>query len=576
LKQSVYWETLQRRRASRRAALRAGGLAGAAMALAACTPTPTPAAPTAAPVAPPAAAANPTAPAPTATAAPPGKIGGTLRGEAFNSRPPHLDPHQTATYTLHVFGGGIAWSRLTRFKTGPGTDPTSAIPTGDLAESWTQADDLTYLFKLRQGVKFHNIAPVNGRELDSEDVAFSLKRILDLKVNAGFLVPLSKAEAVDKYTVKLTLQEPDTDFLAGLSDGRNKILPRDGVPAGGDFKNGPVIGTGPWIFAGQNERSDHFVTRNPDYFLRGLPYAERLEFLRLADSGTIQSAFRAGEIHEQSTGVDKSFVDAITKDRPQTQVVKFNTSLGAGLHLGLNTTKPPLDSLKVRQALSKGIDRQQVVDTVYSGFGVLVPGINMPTGDWILPQDELKQLYKRDLDGAKRLLTEAGLPNGFNLEITVANYGEEYVTACELLKAQLRDIGVNATLKVIPGTEYNNTVLTNADYMAEYGPAQNIASANAGLKGAIKSGGPRNITKIANPQIDAMIDRQASQGRDPDARRRTLQELQRLVIDQAFLLGVAATTSFAILQPEVRDFGRGLTYGLSAEYDWWTYMWLDK
>src|SRR5204863_155883 len=87
-------------------------------------------------------------------------------------------------------------------------------------------------------------------------------------------------------------------------------------------------------------------------FLRGLPYAERLEFLRLADSGTIQSAFRAGEIHEQSTGVDKTFVDAITKDRPQTQVVKFNTSLGAGLHLGLNTTRPPLDNLTVRPRTS--------------------------------------------------------------------------------------------------------------------------------------------------------------------------------------------------------------------------------
>src|SRR5439155_7140272 len=159
-----------------RAVLRVGGFAGAVVTLAACSPTAV-VAPTA-PAAPTVAAANAPAPtaAATATAAPRGKIGGTMRGEAFNSRPPHLDPHQTATYTLHVFGGGIAWSRLTRFKTGPGTDPTSAIPTGDLAESWTQADDLTYLFKLRQGVKFHNIAPVNGRELDSEDVAFSLKR----------------------------------------------------------------------------------------------------------------------------------------------------------------------------------------------------------------------------------------------------------------------------------------------------------------------------------------------------------------------------------------------------------------
>jgi peptide/nickel transport system substrate-binding protein len=575
--ESSYWDTLARRRLSRRSIVGRGAVAGAALALAGCSPQATPA-----PVAPPAGApgaagGSGVAAAPTTgpSAAPAPKYGGVLRGDTNPLSPPHLDPHQTLTATLHTNGAGIAWSRLTKFKTGPGVDPDALTVVGDLAESWEQADDLTYVYKLRPGVKWHNLPPVNGRELEAEDVIFSLQRILDLKVNASYLTGLKGISAVDKRTVKLTVEEPDPDFLALVSDGRNKIVPRDSVSSGGDLKKGPIIGTGPWIFDKFGDSQEHYLVRNPDYFVKGLPYVDRLEFLKPKDYNTIQAAIRAGELHTQNQGVDKSVVDAIRKDRPDIQVFAWTSPFAQSFRLTLNTSRPPLDNLKVRQALSKAMDRRQILDTVYGG-GALAPPIPLIDVNAGVPATELDQLYKRDLDGAKRLLGEAGFPNGLSFECLVANYGDDYLAVAELLKAQLRDAGIDLNLKVPPAQEWATATGVTGEFTTEYGPVLQLASVNAWMKGNLKTGGSRNFARLANSQIDALVAQQAGQGRDPAGRSRTISQLQRLLIDQAVILPIGAPTSYNLLQPQVREFRRGAPWARAYEYDYYTYVWFDK
>src|SRR5262249_51232650 len=177
---------------SRRRFAQGSGLAVAGLALGTACPgggTPRPPAPAAT-------AAGATVPTPTPAGRQP-KYGGTF-SFPFNFEAPHMDVHQTATALLHAWGPGAAYSRLVRFKVGPGTEHGTATPVGDLAESWTQPDDLTYIFKLRPGVKWQNIAPVNGRELVAQDVVYSFQRQIDLKTNAGFLGPITKLEAPDR------------------------------------------------------------------------------------------------------------------------------------------------------------------------------------------------------------------------------------------------------------------------------------------------------------------------------------------------------------------------------------------
>src|SRR5262249_14082075 len=159
---------------------------------------------TAVPAAPaaPAAAAAPTA-APTAPAV---KLGGTFRAYS-SSETPNLDPDLNSTSLLHVAGPGIVLSKLMQFRAD--VPPGSSIPTGDLAESWEQPDELTYIFKLRPNAKFQNIAPVNGREVVAEDVKFSFERQVALKINAGRLPQFARIEPVDPKTVKIVTPKPD-------------------------------------------------------------------------------------------------------------------------------------------------------------------------------------------------------------------------------------------------------------------------------------------------------------------------------------------------------------------------------
>src|SRR5262249_35064488 len=152
----------------------------------------------------------------------------------------------------------------------------------------------TYVFKLKPGVKWHNIAPVNGRELVADDVVYSYQRIIDLKANAAILANVIKIEAPDKASVKLTLGKPNADLLANLGGLQGKIVPRELGERNGGLEGPPAIGTGPWIYEKWEQGQGFAATRNREYFQKGQPYVDRIETFRSADATTGFNAFRTG------------------------------------------------------------------------------------------------------------------------------------------------------------------------------------------------------------------------------------------------------------------------------------------
>ena len=122
------------------------------------------------------------------------------------------------------------------------------IPSPDLAESWTQPDETTFVFKLRPGAKFHNKAPVNGREVVAEDVVKSFERQIAEKANAGLLAGITRTEAVDKGTVRIQSGEAERGLPLGAWLGASKVVPPETWVIKGDLKEGPVIGSGPFMF----------------------------------------------------------------------------------------------------------------------------------------------------------------------------------------------------------------------------------------------------------------------------------------------------------------------------------------
>jgi len=225
--QNVWQRGLQRRLSRRRAVQ--GGVGLGALALAACTSsppvatsTPAPAATAGAAVASPATVATATAPP-----APRAKYGGTLRSSVISSG--IHDDYQAQTGAQLGLNTSMAYSGLLKFKHGPAIKPGTYISEGDLAESWEQPDDLTYIFKLRRGVKFQNLKPVNGREATSADVQYSYQRVIDLKTVSSLLAGVQKMETPDPYTLKITLSEPNADFLTNISTVVMYIVAKEAV-----------------------------------------------------------------------------------------------------------------------------------------------------------------------------------------------------------------------------------------------------------------------------------------------------------------------------------------------------------
>ena len=222
-----------------------------------------------------AAAAGATSVPPVATqvqppAAPTPKYGGTARMGI--STDPDLDVHASSGI-MNSDGGATVYSRLLKYKTGPDVKVPSYIAVPDAAESFDQVNETTYVFKLRPNLKFHNIAPVNGRQAVAQDVVYSFTRQIAEKANAGLLSAIDKMEAVDPLTVKLTLTGPDADFLSTIAAVANKIVPKERVDSAGDLKGLPAIGTGPYILEQFDPATaNQSLTRNPDYFIKGVPY----------------------------------------------------------------------------------------------------------------------------------------------------------------------------------------------------------------------------------------------------------------------------------------------------------------
>ncbi len=223
------------------------------------------------------------------------KRGGTLSLRTWD--PPHFDHILAHAYRTHVVIT-FTHSRLLKHKAGPSVRPGSFQIEGDLAESWQQVNDTTYVFKLRRGVRFHGKPPVNGRELTAEDVRYTFEYILaDKGSNVSMFKSIAKVEATDRYTVRFTLKEPFAWFLDMIANPMaGAIIARESVEKFGDLKKAEaVVGTGPWMLDSYRPNVGLTLVRNPNYFVSGLPYIDRVEMLVDEDNASRMAAFLAGK-----------------------------------------------------------------------------------------------------------------------------------------------------------------------------------------------------------------------------------------------------------------------------------------
>jgi peptide/nickel transport system substrate-binding protein len=494
--------------------------------------------------------------------------------------PPHFDPHLTVSYKTHI-AYSFTHSRLVKHKAGPGVQPGVFSIEGDLAESWTQPNENTYVFKLRRGVRWHNKPPVNGRELDAEDVVYTLDRFRTVKGNANayMLAALDKVEALDKYTVKFTLKEPYAWFLDIMANPMAVcIVAKECVEKMGDLKKQEAtVGTGPWMLDSYRPNVGMTLVRNPAYFVPGLPNIDRIEILVDEDKASRIAAFLTGKYDlgtEFPGTIDWTDWDIVKKGRRDLKTMMYPSNVMS--HIYVRNDKPPFNDVRVRRAMSLAINRQAIIDATYEGNGAFNPPVPAALKEWSVPIDQIGEgarYYKPDLAAARKLMAEAGHPNGFQTTMDFTTYGSPVlVDQMQLVLKDLKSIGIEVKLNTKEyGAYIATTFYGKYDSMA-FGPQTPFLEPDNFLYGQYYPGEIKNHGHINDPVVADMLIRQRRTP-DPAKRREQIFEIQRYLAKQQYYVQIGSQIYNAVWNQALKNYGPNLGYDYGGRL---MAAWLDR
>jgi peptide/nickel transport system substrate-binding protein len=497
------------------------------------------------------------------------KRGGTLSLRLWD--PPHWDPHLTISYKTHI-AYSFTHSRLLKHKAGPAIPPGTFPIEGDLAESWTQPNETTYIFKLRKGVRWQNKPPVNGRELTADDVVYSVERFKTVtgNANAYMLSSVDKVEAPDKYTVKFTLKEPYVWFLDMLANSHAvAIIAKECVEKFGDLKKWEsAVGTGPWTLDSYRPNVGYTYVRNPNYFLTGLPYIDKVEAAVDEDNASRMAAFIAGKYDlgwEYQGVINRTdwvqLKDTLKQKRPRLQTAEYPNAVMT--HISMRTDKAPFSDVRVRRAISLAVHRQGIVDAVLEGAGVFNPAVPAALKEWSVPIAQLgdgARWFKYDPAQAKKLMAEAGYPNGFQATMDFTTYGSQIlIDASQLVLKHLKDIGIDVKLNQKEYGAYISTSFYGKFDSMCLGPQTGFQEPDNFLYGQYYPGELKNQSHINDPIVADMLVRQR-RTQDVAKRREIIHEIQRHLAKQQYYVQLASAIQTAVWDPAVKNYGPNVSY----------------
>jgi peptide/nickel transport system substrate-binding protein len=411
--------------------------------------------------------------------------GGTLR-VGLQADPAQLDPSLTQlTAAWHIIEH--VYETLVTYDAG-----LNPIPS--LAESWDiSPDGVTYTFRLRQGVTFHN-----GRPLVAADVKYSYERVLDPAVaspSSSELASVATIDTPDDATVVITLKGADASFLAKVMGNAGYIVPQEVVEENGDL-NQVMVGTGPFTFDSYVPNTEVILNKNASYWDPGKPYLDGVTFLIAAEDTSRTTALTSGTV---------DFIEyAPVKDLPIFQgddsIVVAGDQNTNIRYIGINVSRDPLSKLEVRQAIAKVIDRGPIIDSAVFGAGTPTAAIFPPTywagGEYEIPA--------QDIEGAKALLATAGVPDGFP---TVIQSWSEYSflsNAAVVIQEQLRQIGIEAELDLQESATYISNYFAGNFDLSVTGYSSYV-DPNDVIQGNFGTGESQNASQYSNPEVDALI-----------------------------------------------------------------------
>lgn len=407
---------------------------------------------------------------------------------AVPSMKPGLDPAFAVTFDLYLTAKAI-FSTLTELS--PQLEPKPL-----LAESWEHADPLKWTFRIRRDVKFHN-----GRELTAEDVVFSMTRLLDEKTGAlsrSLLGPIASVTADDKYTVSFNTKVPFADMPYAASQPYSAIVAKENV----DKVMTAPIGSGPFILKQYDSGNSVLLTKNPDYFQKGQPQLDEVRMVLMKSMAVQASALSSGEI-DMMLFVPAELVATLQADSRVKVVVG---SPDRHQPIVMFVQKKPMDDPRVRKALRLASNRENALSAAAFDVGSIgndVPAA--PKSPWAS-----RKLQQRAYDpvAAKRLLAEAGYPNGIDMVLYTSKGRPGLEEASIAYQQSAAAAGIRVSIKSIDIQQLYVQELGNP---REFTMAHiNWGAQSSGISGEpfsqfVKTDAAYNYTKYSNPKLDEML-----------------------------------------------------------------------
>jgi len=449
------------------------------------------------------------------------------------SEPPSYDAHQEETFgVIHP----MAPHYSTLLRVDP-TDKTGTKPVGDLAESWTVSKDgLTYTFKLRKGVKFHD-----GGEMTSKDVKASYDKILKPPAGVKSLRKdmydaVTSVEAPDSNTVVFKLKWPESSLLLALASPWNWIYKADIIAKDPHWYETHVMGTGPFKFA-EHVKGSHWIgKKNPDYWDKGKPYLDGYRAIFISASAAQVAAVRGERAMIQFRSFSPPERDQLVQALGNKIAVQ-ESPWDCLNFVSMHHEKKPFDDKRVRRALSLALDR-------YEGSKALsritlvkdVAGIQVPGTPYATPPAELEKLagYGHDINAnraeAKRLLKEAGVPDGFSFVFKNRGIPHPYEPLGIWLISQWKQIGLNVRQEIIEASAYH-PMLKRGDFeVAMDFQCGFIVEPDLDLPRFVSTS-DANYGRHKDTVIDDLMHRQG-RATDLEERKKILRQLEKRLLDE--------------------------------------------
>ena len=477
---------------------------------------------------------------------------------------------------------------------------------GALAESWETPDDTTIIFNIRQGVHWHDKAPMNGRELTAKDVEYNWQRLLGLgkfseagaSLMAGGFPPedFESVTATDDWTVVFKLNKPNFHALKNLlGQWIAVIYPPEVIEEHGDYKDWRnTVGTGPYALTEVVEESSRTWTKNPDYWGydpkypdNRLPYTDKVVALLMPEGATRLAALRAGQLDMLGTVGDSQLrsideVEGLRQTNPEIVMHQYKFRSDNVFYL-VGLERPPWDDIRVRQAMQMALDLDTVVDTYYKGYGDATPqglvgndvaAIGTPFEEW--PED-VKKTYRYDPEGAEALLDAAGYPrgaDGIRLKTGMAYFERYDVSYAELAAGYWREIGVDVEIDVFGVGETGAVTADQDAYRISWGEGAFRYALPDPLTWAFY-GDRASRDGLQDPEYDALVDAMLAAS-TLDEQNRLAKEANMYIIENQFRVWGPETPQFQATQPWIIGYNGEMRIGDSETQSFLAYLWIDS